>query len=380
MSNTITVASFDEAVETFNRKYGTLPMLYGGADAPAGLHSRSDVGARSTVDGTPLPTLWDEFNSRLAVFNRQTTAIESRLTATTTLTTERVAIPRRARVEQATELGRPTLIRTERIARGYPLVHYDIGFGFSQEFLDDATTQEIQAINTLATEAWIRRRRQTLNEAVFLKTNYVDKDGIAVKRLYNADGEVPPEYEGYTHDGNHTHYLGYTTAFALDEIQLMETHLLHHGYGDDLNGGAGGTLYLHAPRDLIDDIRGFTGFIPAQSASIGTVINGDIIGGPGGVGIGVQGYLGRFTVIEDLTIPATYLLAYATGGTFSTNNAVRLRQHANPSARGLRLSPGRREYPIEDSFYDAYLGAGIAHRGAVVVMDTGNTTYADPTF
>lgn len=375
-------ASLDEAIEVFNVKYGTLPMIYGGADAPAGLHSRSDVGARSTVDGTPLPTLWSEFNTRLAVFNRQVTAIESRLTSTTTRTTERVAIPRRARVEQATELARPTLIRTERVARGYPLVHYDIGFGFTQEFLDDATTEEIRAINVLATEAWIRRRRQTLNEALFLKTNYTDKDGIAVKRLYNADGEVPPEYEGYTHDGNHTHYLGYTTSFAVDEITLMETHLLHHGYGDDLVGGAGGNLFLHAPRDLIDDIRGFTGFIPAASASVPTELSnsGVVVGGTNFTGTGVQGYIGRFTVIEDLTIPATYLLAYSTGGAFSTNNAIRLRQHYNPSARGLRLNPGRNEYPIEDAFYDGYLGAGVAHRGAAVVMDSGNTTYADPTF
>ena len=134
---------------------------------------------------------------------------------------------------------------------------------------------------------------------------------------------------------------------------------------------------------MMTAIRAMTGFIPAQSASIATVINGDIIGGSGASGPGVQGFIGRFTVVEDLTIPAGYLLGFASGGDFSPQNPVRMRQHANPSARGLRLNRGRDDYPLQDSFYDGYVGAGVAHRGAAVVMyeDTGaGGSYVDPTF
>lgn len=368
-------------LDILRRPFGMLIFLWGADTAPEGYHTRPDVGERSTIDGTPLPTLWDEFIARLAVFNTMHARIESLLAQPTTLTTERVAIPRRAKMEQASEFGQPKLIRTERVARGYPLVHYDIGIGFTQEFLDEATSAEVRNIQLVAEEAWRRRRRQTLYEALFNNVNATDKDGILTRRLYNADGEVPPEYESYSHDGTHTHYLTSAGGTLVEaDLTTLETHLLHHGYGDDLPGGAGGSLYLHAPRTLMGTIRGFTGFIPAASASVPTVLDGTVIGGTGAAGPGVQGFVGRFAIIEDLTIPASYLLAYASGGAFSPNNPVRMRQHANPSARGLRLNPGRQDYPLQDSFFDGYVGAGIAHRGAAVVMHVTAGSYTVPTF
>lgn len=363
-----------------------LSMFMLGADAAEGYHIRSDVGARSTIDGTPLPTLWDDFVARLSVFNSMHSAVEARLSQPTSLVTEKVAIPRRAKMEAATEFGQPKLIRTERVSRGYPLEHFDLGFGFTQEFLDDATTQEIRNLAIMAQEAWGRRRRQSLYEALFLSANYTDKDGVAVKKLYNNDGEVPPEYESFAHTGTHTHYLfSAGVAFATADIATMETHLLHHGYGDDLPGGAGGQLWIHAGRTAMATIRGFADFIPAASASVGVEMQGSgvIIGGQRASGAGVQGFVGRFAIVEDLTIPAGYLLGYATGGAFNPSNPVRMRSHSNASARGLRLNPGRNDYPLQDSFYDGYVGAGIANRGAAVVMfeDTGaGGAYADPTF
>ncbi len=366
------------------RIYAFLFVLWGAQDAPEGYHARPDIGARETIDGTPLETLWDDFRQRLTVFNRMHTLVESRLAAPTTRVFEKVAIPRRARMEQASEFGQPKLIRTERVSRGYPLVHYDIGVGFTQEFLDEATTQEVTALADLAEEAWNRRRRQTIYEAIFGNTNYTDKDGYAVKRLYNADGEVPPEYEDFVHTGSHSHYLWTAAAtLAAGDLNTMESHLLHHGYGDDALGGTGGTLWLHVPRAVMTTIRGFTNFIAAQSSAIAVVRDGEVIGGNQPTGPGVQGYHNRWTIVEDPSIPAGYLLGYVSGGEFNVNNPVRVRSHQNPSARGLRLNPGRNDYPLQDSFYDGYVGAGIAHRGAAVVMyiDSGSGgAYVAPTF
>lgn len=360
--------------------------LFGADTAPLGHHARQDAGQRATIDGTPLPTMWDEFVSRLNVFNSMHSAVEARLSAPTNVRFEQVAIPRRATMEQATEFGQPKLIRTERVPRGYPLVHYDIGVGFTQEFLDDATDPEIRNLAILAQESWGKRRRVSMYEALFTESNVTDKDGVNVKRLYNGDGEVPPEYESFTHAGTHTHYLFTAGVAAVTaDIAAMEDHLIHHGYGDDLPGGAGGQLWLHAPRVLMGTIRGFADFIPAASASVGVELaaSGVIIGGTQNAGPGVQGFVGRFAVIEDNTIPAGYMLGYATGGAFNPSNPVRMRQHANPSARGLRLNPGRNDYPLEEAYYDGYVGAGVAHRGAAVVMfeDAGaGSAYVDPTF
>jgi hypothetical protein len=292
--------------DSIRRLLGLFLILWGADTAPEGYHQRSDVGPRQTIDGTPLPTLWDEFIARLSVFNRMHARVEALLSQPTSLVTERVAIPRRAKMEEASEYGQPKLIRTERVARGYPLVHYDIGIGYTQEFLDDATSAEIRNTFLVAEEAWRRRRRQTLYEALFNNANATDKDGVLVRRLYNADGEVPPEYESYSHSGTHTHYLTSAGAsLVVADITGMETHLLHHGYGDDLPGGAGGSLFLHAPRTLMTAIRGFSGFIPAESASVPAILgnSGVIVGGQGQAGPGVQGFLGRFTIIEDTCWP-----------------------------------------------------------------------------
>jgi hypothetical protein len=303
------------------------------------------------------------------------------------VTTDRVSIPRRAKMEAATEFGQPALIRTERVARAYDLEHFDLGFGFTQEFLDDATDAEIQAIRQLAEEAWGRRRRLTILERLFFNANYTDaKEGLAVKKLYNADGEVPPEYDEFSHTGTHTHYLfSAGVAFAVADVTAMEDHLIHHGYGDGTDTGAGGDLVLAVGRAALKQVRAFTGYIPAPTASIVTefansgVINGQRPGGPGTV----QGYLGQFAVVEVTSVPAGYMLALASGGAFAPGNPVGMRVHSNVSARGLRLNPGRTDYPLQDSFYDGYVGGGIRQRGGAVVMfeDTGaGGVYVDPTF
>lgn len=396
MSNHLKAASFDEALELFTSRYGEIPesiwgkapYLYGRADPPMGTHARSDVGERSTLDGTPLPTMWDEFSRRLAVFNRQHDAFVSLVSFPVAVTTDRVAIPRRAKMELATEFGQPALIRTERIARAYDLEHFDLGFGFTLEFLDDATDREIQEIRTLAEEAWRRRQRTTMLSRLMLEDNYTDaKEGLAVKKLYNNDGEVPPEYDEFTHTGTHNHYLfSAGVAFALADVTAMEDHLIHHGYGDITDNGAGGDLVLLAGRAATVKVKAFSGYVSADTAStVSEFQNSGVLVGrrPGGPGIlTIQGYIGRFALIEYTAIPAAYMVGLATGGEFATQNPIGLRLHINPSARGLRLNAGRRDYPIEESFYDGYIGGGVRHRGSAVVLfeDSGaGGVYVDPT-
>ncbi len=389
--NENTVTSFDEALERFTALYGPVPQhisgmapfLFGADDAPGGFHQRSDVGERSTVDGTPLETLWDEFRSRLSVFNQQHSLWVGTFGSPVTGTTMRVAIPRRAKMERATEFGQPSLIRTERVARAFYLDHWDIGIGFTQEFLDDATDAEIQANRLLVEEAWMARQRENVLELLMRSSNFTDaKEGLAVKRLYNGDGEIPPEYDIYTFSGSHTHYLT-TAGAALVEADLttIEDDLISHGYGDNSSGGAGGELLLFAPRDLVAKIRTFTSFIPAATSQIAEILpnSGVIVGNrPTGAGWKIEGTLGKLAIIESTAIPAGNLVATTTAGQLAPGNVLGIRQHINPSVRGLRLNPGRNDYPLLDSFYDGYIGGGVKHRGAALVMQETAGAYTDP--
>ncbi len=391
MTHKIMVASFDEALEAFKTRFGALPQhivgqapyLFGADDAPGGYGARSDVGERSTIDGTPLQTLWDDFSARLAVFNDQHSLWVATFGTNIDRTTDRVAIPRRAKMERATEFGQPALVRTERVPRGYYLDHWDIGIGFTQEFLDDATDVEINANQLLVEEAWGARQRENVFELLMREDNFTDpKEGIAVKRLYNGDGEVPPEYDIFSFDGNHTHYL-VTAGAALVQADLtvMEDDLISHGYGDNAVGGAGGEILGFFPRDLMAKARGFADFLPAETSQIAEILpnSGVIVGNkPTGAGWRIEGTIHRMALIEATSVPAGNVIAMATGGLLSPNNPLGIRQHVNPSAQGLRLNQGRSDYPLMDSFYDAYIGGGVRHRGAAIIMQETGGSYVDP--
>jgi hypothetical protein len=284
-------------------------------------------------------------------------------------------------MERATEYGQPGLVRTERLARGFYLDHWDIGVGFTQEFLDDATSAEISNTRILIEEAYMRRQRENVFELLMRQANFTDtKEGINVKRLYNGDGEIPPDYDIYTFDGNHTHYLETAGAsFVEADLTTIEDDLVSHGYGDNAVGGAGGELPAFLPRDLMAKARAFTNFIPAQTSQVAGLIVGDIVGQrPSGAGWRIEGTVGRLALVEATAIPAGFLVGLATGGSMNPGNPLRIREHGNASARGLRLNPGRTDYPIYDSFYDAYMGGGVMNRGAAICMEETAGSYTDP--
>lgn len=355
----------------------------------AGFHSRIDAiesapGSRgTTIDGQPFDEIWTDLNARLALFNQQANRMVALLSFPVDRAQDRVAVPWTPEFEEATEFGRPGKIRTKTIFRGFPLRHYDLGYGFTQEFLDDSRASEIMATQVQAEAGWWSLQMRVVMNALFNDNPDASLEGVTVLPLYNGDGEVPPNYRRYTHNGSHTHYLATNNATLSDtHLQNMEEHLVHHGYGDVSLGGAGGTILLHANRAQLPAIRALNQFVPATTATVPTVVDGQVVGmqRAGAFGLQPQGYHGQMVVVENNEIPAGYLLATVTGGLFSNQNPVGLRRHENPSARGLRLIEGNnRRYPLIESVYDGYLGAGVRHRGAAVVQQiVASSTYTPP--
>jgi hypothetical protein len=361
--------------------------LYGRdqGDAPAGTFQIGDTpvmqpGSRSTtIDGQDVNTIWEEANARLAAFNRVTDAATAFMSFPVATTTEKVGVPRNPGFQQATEFGRPTKIRVETVTRAYPLTHFDLGYGYSREYLDYATSTQIMAVEAEVRNAWASLRRNKVLEAIFTAANG-SQEALSIKRLYNNDGEVPPKFKRWTHSGTHQHYLTSNAAsLAAGDLNTMEEELIHHGFGE-----FGEQLILMVHRDEMDDVRGFTNFVPAETSTVPRIINTARIGAqPGfsGQGLVAQGHHNRLTVVENNDIPSGYLMCFATGGTFASRNIVGLRVHENPSARGLRLVEGPNgRYPLIDAVYDGYVGAGVRQRGAATVMQVTTGSYTTPTF
>ena len=353
---------------------------------PAGFHQRSDIvetvaGLRgTTIDGQPLNEIWNDFQAQVTAFNTVADAQTALLTFPVERAQEKVGVPSNPGMQQATEFGRPSKVRTKLVSRGFPLEHYDLGTGFTQEFLDSASAIQVSQVQGEVQMAYSLLRQEITLEALFTAANLTDEDGIAVKRLYNADGEVPPRWKRWTHTGTHTHYLASGAAsVAENDFDAIEEHLVHHGFGEQ-----GESLVIHAHRDEMPEIRALTTFVPAESADRPVIVDGSVVGPTRGStipGFAAQGYVGPFTIIQNNLIPTGYLLAQAVGGAFGTRNPVGLRSHENPSARGLRLVEGPyARYPLIDAVYDTYLGAGIRQRGAAVCMQITAGAYASPTF
>ena len=365
-----------------------LPLFGGDGANPAGFMGRVDdivtVPGTSglTIDGQNVNEIWQQMQAFLTAFNRSAEAIAAFFSFRTVREREKVGVPTSPGFQKATEFGRPSKIRVKHVTRGFPLEHFDLSDGFTQEFIDKAKGAQLLAIQATVLSDWGQLQREIVLDAIFNNVNYTDKDQIAVKVLYNADGEVPPTVKRWSHTGSHTHYL--TTAGATvvqGDLDAASDHLIHHGFrefGDS-------TFLLHAHRDEIATLRTFANFLPAEGGERPVELaNSGVVRGPqrgAPTGLQVEGWVNDWTVVQNNDIPQGYFVGHVSGGPFDFRNVVGWRQHENASARGLRLIEGNRQnYPLYDSVYDGYSGAGIGQRGEAVVMQETAGAYTRPTF
>ena len=360
--------------------------LFGAEGEPAsGLLKRGDAidtvpGQAVTVDGQPISEIWDDLLIKLSAYNGQANTTIGLFSGEPTILSQvQTAVYATKGFEQATEFGRPSNIALQYLTRQIPIDHFDLGFGYTQKFIDKAKGSEITSIQATAQHGWWNLQLNDVLNAIYNDSPTADPDGVTGTTLYNAD-ETPPKYKRYTHAGSHTHFLADAGAFTQALAISMEEHIVHHGFGDFQE-----TLFMFLHRDDMATARGFASFVPAPTAMEKEVVAGPIVGGaPNAAGISsfsTEGYLGRMNLVELGDIPSGYPLAMATGGLFAQQNVVRTRQHENPSARGLRLIEGpKQRYPLYDAVYDGYHGAAVAQRGAAVVLRVGNGTYAAPSF
>ena len=373
------------------RSLGIIPQIAGGA--PGGFNQASDI-VTQTVDGFDLNDLWQEYQTSLSIQNEARQRIVDFLTFAVTNPQERVPQISTGDFERASEYGEPRGIRPKvaQFTMGYDFEWYDLAARFTWKFLADAPRSQVDAINAMAIEGDNRLVFSRVMAALFVNQNRLaDIEGqqdVNVYALYNADGTVPPQFQDNSFDGTHTHYLvsGATTVDSTD-LDDMEEHLIHHGYGSD----SGARIVLMCNRREVREIRTFRvangdswDFIPAQGGPAQILpITEQILGGqvPATLqGLKVAGTYGNIVVVEENVIPQGYMAMISTGGASNLNNPVGIREHANTTLRGLRLVKGpNADYPLIDSFYQRGFGTGIRHRGGAVIMQVkASGSYAPP--
>lgn len=350
------------------------------------------------LDGADLGAMWAEFQQTLAIRNSQRDRLVDWLTYRITSPIDQVRYPNTQDFEEATEYGEPVGIRlSPPYNMGFSFKWYDLAIRYTWQFLLENTGAQISALHNEALEADDRLMFHQVFKTVFNPTNLtssVRNVPVTVYKFWNGDGIAPPSYKTNTFDGTHTHYLTTgSTDFAAsgsDALLDVEDTLYEHGYS--LINGYRLMLWVNRQEGkLLRAARVANDweydFIPGVNVGGGVFIPaGQYVGAPQGTGdLGALGdtqigTYGPFHVIEEDFVPAGFVACFAVGGPESLNNPIGIREHENPSGRGLQLLQGDDSYPIKDSFYRHGFGTGIRHRGAGVLLQvTASGTYGAPT-
>jgi hypothetical protein len=337
--------------------------------------------------------MWQEFQATIRLWNAQRDALTNLLTFNVTTPIEGVRYPIEQDFQEATEFGEPIGIRLgPAIRHGYPFKWYDLAIRYTWQFLADATSGQLTALNNTALEADNRLMFTKIMARLFSNvtaTADIDGDALNVYGFYNGDSQVPPKWKTTTFSSGHQHYLasGGATVVSGDLDDLIAT-VTEHGYSQ-LRGYQ---LVLLVNAQEADVIRTFTtaggakySFIPSNVGMGGIVLpaNGGIIGAPNMTqfpGLVTIGSYGQAIIVQEEYIPAGWMVLIATGGPDNIGNPVGIRQHETASLQGLKLVKGRTpDYPLIDSFYVHGFGCGVRHRGAGAVMKITAGAYSIPT-
>lgn len=354
---------------------------------PRGINSAGDV-VQKLADGTPTNNLFNEFGRAAAVQNAKRDGLAALLSFKTDNAYDDVLQGTSDfQFEDTTEYGEPVGYRALPAALpvAYTFKFRDIAVRTTWRYLIDATAEQVRANTNGVLEADNRQVFDGIMGALLDPAERVSPEGNAVYGLYNADGTVPPEVDGVTFLGTHTHYLtsGAATFDGADLFTLMG-HVTHHGYGANGNG----QLLIFAHPDDVETIRGFrvasgapADFIPSAAAP--AYLSAEQIMGkvaPATYGnLPVAGSYGSAWVIPESLMPKGYLLAVVSGGPNNPDNPVGFREHPRADLKGLRQVGGPdNRFPLQDSFWARGFGTGVRHRGAAAVMQVTAGAYAAP--
>lgn len=374
-----------------------LGNIFGGE---RGFNERADV-LYAAADGTDLNDFWDEVNAAVALRNAQRNRLIDFLTYRVTDMNEKVTVPTGGDdFEVATEYGLPRSTQVgvgNTFWRGYDFAFYDLAVRFTWMYIAEASLANLQSQLNAALEA---DNRLIFNKVLKTLFNPINGVGISdenlpttVYKFYNGDGEVPPPVGTTTFAGTHNHYVttnGLVTSSTLNpaSVDALQTHLDHHGYSI-LNGYRHVLMVNTQEYNIIKTWKVGTGatwdFIPDNTNAGGGVFvlntaTGQYVGAPQGRVPDQVGTYGPWHVVQNDFIPAGYVVGLVSGGPENLTNPIGLREHANPSYRGLKVIPGNRQgYPLIESFFQRGIGTGIRQRGAGAVMQvTSSATYTVP--
>ena len=351
-----------------------------------GTHVIADLGANAadTVMQVGEERVAEAVQRQLDAHNRLTSDMLDNLALTTTERLLATGAGDSGAFEEADELAR---VRTqkggERQTLGIPLRRFMRAVGWTREYLEVATLQDIQKQLDGIQQRDLMNIANQVKRALFTPTNYTFFDEyaspqveLAVKALYNADGALittgpnGDEFDG----GTHTHYLA-AAALADELIDNAIRTVAEHGHTQGLE------ILINEAN--LSAFAALDGFLPAVGPLVQAGIAADsarLTAEPGVVdntAVGV--WDGRYVVRTKTWIPAGYFSVVATGAA-EDRRPLAFRQPAIPARQGLRMVGQIDLYPLRADHFRRYFGVSAYNRDAAAVAQFTSATYAAPSF
>lgn len=362
---------------------GTLfpfPMMAGAASSGEGYHDSRDLRLQ---DGVTLREVVAEFDEALAFISETRDIVLQRLTyETTEAAYKNRRAPSQILFEQGSEYGTPGFQRTQYtdITTGLPIKSYKVGTGWTIEYLAEVSAQELrdQLQDYVAADAnlqWQLVLQTLFNDLAGGTYTFPDKrlgDLTVRAPLHNGDGAQPAPFNGVSFAGSHDHYLvSGGVSLTQANVKTMSDDMDSHGHTSNK------ILFVH--NDQVDDVFAMADFVepPDPTVADPTAVFARVGAPYLGVIRGMNVKVRRWD-----TLPSGYALMMNDYGANSLQNPVARREFPNGHPlRGLRLYRPNPEtiYPVEQTFYQRWIGFGSGNRTNGVVMQVTAGAYTVPT-
>lgn len=234
--------------------------------------------------------------------------------------------------EDHTEYSRPSRSRAEVDGHMLPLKSYDLGLGWTWDYLRNAYTAQIEADIQSTVNAARKLVRTRLLNRILARTDDSGASkglgaggyspGFATTAASTNVDFTPPEFAGTTFANTHEHYAAATTSLTSANAIVAMKNLREHGHVAPFD------LWISAADEAT--YRAFTDFVSASDPLVTPGSTTALVSlPPGYIGYLKDSYA-RVRIVDGL--PTNYWFMFKSYGANNSQNPIRLRVGRGESA------------------------------------------------
>jgi len=319
-----------------------------------------------TTDNVSVQLLYTEFLRSIELYNRDRNNFRDLLCQTTRKKTARVAQRSMTFRPAGSDSAEPDIdsIGYRDITLPDPQA-YELAEGFTKKAIEQGvSSEEMRAQHQEALNADRRLIQQLVLKAMLVSGGFWDGN-MSV---------APPSYKANSFQTSHTHYLA-TAASGTPTLAMFATlkqHILEHGYGDPLNGGALVAFLNSANAANIENAAEWQTTSNYVATKVIEQLQSDGLW-PSNVGGQVMSAVGVPIIVEDW-VPENYILM--------VDYKVRPLRWRLPEGQGTEglIVDTASDFQWLISKYRRWGSVKVVHRGAGACYYINGSSYSDPTF